>query len=225
MQNARENGPVRAVIVDFGEVLVFAPGDAEFARMAALFGLAPAEFKTHYFAPRDAYDRGDYTVEGYWLAVAERAQASLSPDALTQARAWDIEMWSRTSSVMLAWLVALRASGLRTGLLSNMPSDLGEHFKRHFAWLGGFDQVTFSHEIRSTKPEAVAYWHCLHGLGVAPEEALFVDDREANVQGARAVGMRAICFDSLAGFERELTAFGFPLLPSHAVGASKSGAR
>lgn len=212
MQTASKS-PIRAVVLDFGEVLSFAPTDADFARMAAVFAVGPAEFKTHYLAARDAYDRGDCTVEGYWAQVAERARTSLSKSALAQVRAWDIEMWGRVNPTLLSWLDELRAAGFMTGVLSNMPSDLGEHFKRHLRWLEHFDHITFSHEIRCAKPEAAVYRHCLQGLNVAPETALFVDDREVNVQAARAVGMVAIRFDSLADFENQLLTIGFPLLP------------
>jgi putative hydrolase of the HAD superfamily len=50
------------------------------------------------------------------------------------------------------------------------------------------------------KPDAAIYRHAAEGLGVRPEEILFVDDREENVAGARAVGMVAIQYGEHRAF-------------------------
>jgi methionine salvage enolase-phosphatase E1 len=46
------------------------------------------------------------------------------------------------------------------------------------------------------KPDAAIYEDMIEGLEIAPEEGLFFDDRPENVEGARAVGLRAELFDS-----------------------------
>jgi FMN phosphatase YigB (HAD superfamily) len=49
---------------------------------------------------------------------------------------------------------------------------------------------------------------------VAASEALFVDDKERNVQGAQAVGIRAIQFRSVEQFADDLKKVGFSILPN-----------
>ena len=46
-----------------------------------------------------------------------------------------------------------------------------------------------SAEFGARKPDPEVYRACLGRLGVAPEAALFIDDSEANVAGARSVGL------------------------------------
>ena len=70
-----------------------------------------------------------------------------------------------------------------------------------------------SAEVSLVKPDAAIYEHSLRGVGVAASEALFVDDKEPNVQGARAVGIRAIRFQSLKQLSSDLKELGFPILP------------
>ncbi len=55
------------------------------------------------------------------------------------------------------------------------------------AW---FDALCFSYEVMSTKPEPRAFLATLERLNVTPEQCVFVDDAEQNVQGARAVVYR-----------------------------------
>ena len=61
------------------------------------------------------------------------------------------------------------------------------------------------------KPSPEAYAAALAHLGVPPSRLLFVDDRQANVDGALAAGIAAIRFESAAQLEAELRARGVPL--------------
>ena len=51
------------------------------------------------------------------------------------------------------------------------------------------DRAFVSAEFRTRKPEAAVYRACLARLGVPPAATLFIDDSEANVQGAIAAGL------------------------------------
>ncbi len=71
--------------------------------------------------------------------------------------------------------------------------------------------MTFSYELGFIKPEAPIYQHAIEGLGVEPAEALFLDDRPENVEGARAAGIHAVVFDSWEEFlERDCLRYGLP---------------
>jgi FMN phosphatase YigB (HAD superfamily) len=114
------------------------------------------------------------------------------------------------------WTQQVRLSGVKTGLLSNMPIEMIRYSRRNFGWLKDFDHTTFSADVRLVKPEAAIYEHSLQGVGVAAAEALFVDDKEPNVLGARAVGIRAIQFRSPKQFGDELRKLDFRILPADA---------
>lgn len=49
-------------------------------------------------------------------------------------------------------------------------------------------------EIGHLKPSEVIYHHLLNQYALQPEETLFIDDLQANVMGARKVGIKAIQF-------------------------------
>jgi hypothetical protein len=58
------------------------------------------------------------------------------------------------------------------------------------------------------KPAAEAYQVVAATLQVEPARVVFVDDRQANVDGAVGVGMRAVRFQSAAQLEQELLDLG-----------------
>ena len=79
------------------------------------------------------------------------------------------------------------------GLITNGPS---EFQRTKIALLGiepYFDSITVSGEVGSHKPDPEIFRVALSALSVEPEEALYVGDRpEADVAGARAIGMTAV---------------------------------
>jgi len=200
---------LNAVILDYGEVLCHRASDEEFNRLAKVFGADKNSFRALWEKDRGAYDRGDITAEAYW----KDAGAGIDAEQLEQIYEWDIEMWANVNARMVAWLGQLRQGGIKTGLLSNMHPAMISHLRENFDWLDLFDFKTFSAEVRLIKPDAAIYEHTLRGLGVKPEETLFVDDREINVQAARELGIRAVRFQSIEQLREELEAMEFSILP------------
>src|SRR5690349_2239004 len=191
---ATPHSRIKAVILDYGEVLCHGPAPHFIDSMAAIFHLSPQAFRTLYEKHRLPYDRGDYSPQVYWSKFEEETHLKLTPSQLQQLRYWDVEMWSNVNPAMVAWVDALRVHKLRLALLSNMHADMARQFRERFAWVGRFDAAILSAEVRSVKPEPQIYLQTLQALAVKPAESLFIDDRERNVRGAREVGIQAIRF-------------------------------
>jgi len=205
---------ITAVILDYGKVLARSPTTQEFGRMAEMFNVSFESFYELWEESRGPYDRSDFTAEEYWQKLAAQTNTSLDGGQIEILRQVEVEIWSHTTSDMLNWANQLHAAGIKTALLSNMPWDLVKYVRAHFHWMENFSFKTFSAEVRLIKPDPAIYEHTLHGLGVAAAEALFVDDREINVEAARALGIRSIQFQSTAQLKKELEVLGFPILPA-----------
>ena len=208
---------IRAVILDYGEVLCHRPAPEDIERMAGMFQMDSQSFFPAYLQSRAPYDKGDLLPGEYWQKFAGQAGVKLDAAAIENLRRWDLEQWSTVNEPMILWVQKIYSAGYKTAILSNMPPDMIEHVRKSFAWLTHFDQHTFSADVRSVKPEPEIYQHCIRALGVQPAEALFVDDREINIEQARAIGIRAIRFHSLGQFRKDLHALGFPILPGSAT--------
>jgi putative hydrolase of the HAD superfamily len=204
---------IRAVILDYGEVLCHLPSTETIERLASIFQMDPRTFLPIYLETRAPYDRGDLLPGEYWRKFAAQAGVAIAADTIEQARQLDLELWSHINDAMILWVQRLHAAGFKTAILSNMPTDMATHMRENFAWISHFDQQIFSGEVRSVKPEPEIYQHCIEVLGVQPSEALFIDDREVNLEQARAAGIRGIRFQSVDQLRKELQALGFTILP------------
>jgi putative hydrolase of the HAD superfamily len=93
-------------------------------------------------------------------------------------------------------LQALRARGLRIGLLSNThwPRHFHEHFLERDGLAHLIDVRCYTSEMERTKPHPSAFRHVLDALEVDdPASAVFVGDRAYDdVAGARGAGLRGV---------------------------------
>jgi putative hydrolase of the HAD superfamily len=210
-----QSADIRAVIFDYGEVLCHRPTQAEVARLASFFGISVDLFPALWERNRGPYDRGDLTPEVYWSMLADDAGTVIRPDQMEEICNLDMVMWSHVNSGMVDWARQLGSSSMKVGLLSNMHPDMVAYVRKHFAWIKSFDCVTFSGEVRMIKPDPAIYEHTLHCLRVTASEALFLDDREINVQAARSLGIKAIRVQSMGQLRSDLQAAGFATLPGN----------
>jgi putative hydrolase of the HAD superfamily len=161
------------------------PARYEVARAAAF-----AEVKRH---PELDHD------EEIWVLFTERIIRGMGGEGDTYAAA--VEMESRWAQSIhfelyddaLPVLDLLRERGVKIGLLSNSSRDLNEFVAHHNLRA---DAVLTSHAHGKTKPHESIFRAMLDLLGVAPEEAVMVGDTvDDDIEGARAVGMRAVLLD------------------------------
>ena len=104
---------------------------------------------------------------------------------------------------MLEAVRRIRAHGLRTAALTNnwiVEEDGTDGLKPHF------DVFVESSVVGWQKPDPRIYRHTCEAVGVAPEEAVFLDDIGRNLKAARALGMTTIKVDDPAAALRELAA-------------------
>lgn len=127
-------------------------------------------------------------------------------------RAWDPQGFCAAVREAYRWLpgiepllAELRAHADRPGLyaLSN--------YTPWFAWIEEccrlsryLDRAFVSYQTGVRKPDPEAYLAPCRALGIAPRDALFVDDRPVNCDAARGVGMDAIVFRGAPDLAAEL---------------------
>ncbi len=80
--------------------------------------------------------------------------------------------------------------------------------EREFGWLSRFDVLVWSYQLRVAKPDPAIYRYVLKKLGTRPEEALFLDDRPANVEPAVALGMKGLIFSTVEKLRSDLAKSG-----------------
>ena len=97
-------------------------------------------------------------------------------------------------------------SRVRTGILSNSFVGARESERERYGFEDMTDVLVYSHESGTGKPDPAIYRLVCERLDVEPRHAVFVDDHEEALDGARAVGMHAVLFRDNAQVISELEA-------------------
>jgi len=140
---------------------------------------------------------------------------ALHPQSADLIRAWGSRFVEQIGDPMpdMPHLVAdLAAASVPMFALTNFSQDFWPPFRQREAWLfDRFQGFVVSGEEGVVKPDPAIYALALERFGLKPAEAFFVDDRQANVDAATALGIHARLFTDAAALRADLVEMG--LLP------------
>lgn len=193
------------LLVDFGEVISHPQPPTAMRTMAAVLGVPERAFSHRYWGSREVYDRG-LPAHDYWRLVAGRA---VRGEELLMLRRLDSESWTHLNFATITALRSARRRGAQLTLLSNAPGDLAAEVRSSAVLRELFSLMVFSAELRLAKPDAVIFDTALALAEAAPEDTLFVDDREENLAAANERGIRTHRFRTAADLHTELASIDF----------------
>jgi putative hydrolase of the HAD superfamily len=183
--------PIRAILFDADGVLQ-GPGPKFEACLRAALGAAD-EPLTDFLHEASAVELLTLTDERNFCEVLgpvlEPWNASRSVAEV--AACWlDIE----PDQAILALITRLRQAGYFCGLATNQHRERGEHMASKLGYDDLFDRSYYSYELGEKKPDAAYFQAVLATLPFLPEDVLFIDDHEVNVDAAAACGLAAAHF-------------------------------
>ena len=195
--------PPACVLFDLDDTLVRYDHDVRVRTLAARVGVAPERIEAELFASgleRDG-DLGRYDARSQAEELARRLRTPVALSDCIAARG--ASMAPDAGAVALAHAVARVAE---VAILTNNGLLIRDHLRDMCPALSPlFDgRVLCSAEFGVGKPDAAIFEHAASRLGVRPEAILFIDDKAANADAARAAGMRAHHFRGAASLRDAL---------------------
>lgn len=183
---------VRAVIFDFGGVLVRIVDDRPRLELARELGVSLSRLDNLVFFSDTAQraSRGEISVVKHWETVGKvlGIQSEDMPRFLERYWSADDVNWK-----LLDFIRTLHPQ-YKVGLLSNAWDDLRLTLHNRWNIDSLFDELIISAEVKLVKPDPRIFQLATERLGVHPSEAIFVDDIQENVEAARAQGLVAFLF-------------------------------
>ncbi|MCB0006458.1 MAG: GNAT family N-acetyltransferase [Anaerolineales bacterium] len=185
---------IKAIIFDVGGVLIRTVDRTPRANLEQRLGLAPGAADILYFNG----DMGQKAQRGL-ISTAELLawiQAELKLDD-SGIEAFRREFWAgdQLDGALLDLVRSLRPH-YTTAILSNWADNLVPMISEEYPLADAFDLIIGSANEGIVKPDAAIFERALEKLGVAPHEAVFIDDFAHNIAGAEAVGLRGIHYQA-----------------------------
>jgi len=201
--------PIRAIFFDYGGVLVRTVDPRPRRQLEGRFNLEPGQVYDLIFGSPlwDDVQRGRIDSEAFWRDVGQRL--GLNDEELTAFRR---DFWGgdKLDEELVDTVRELGELGHQTAVLSNAPSSLAGYLKE-LGIVEAFDSVIISADEGVTKPAPEIFTRALDRLGVAPSEAVFIDDTPVNVEAARRLGLHATRFRGLPPLRHWLRDLGIAL--------------
>jgi epoxide hydrolase-like predicted phosphatase len=181
---------IRAIIFDFGGVLVRMVDDRPRQELASQLGITLTGLDDLVFLSESAQQasRGEISVDAHWEAV--RKALHIAPEAMP---AFLDKYWSAddVNWELLDYIRRLHPA-YKLGLLSNAWDNLRQTLHMRWNIDGLFDEIVISAEVKMVKPDPRIFHLSLERLCVQPNEAVFVDDMAENVGAAQREGLITI---------------------------------
>ena len=139
--------------------------------------------------------------------LTQRYAAALGLSAVQTAE-FISDMWDWYCGELDTELVKFAAGlrpGFRTGILSNSVDGARREEQARYQFEQLVDIVVYSHEVGVAKPDPRAFRLLCDGLGVQPDELVYLDDVPGHIDVARTLGINGIVHvstpDSIAAVE------------------------
>ena len=181
---------MKNIVFDLGRV-VFAQdptkSSAHFKQFFSYVSLTPMpQFWTDYDLGISSFDKVAADLAAYRGVEVEYASAMIREAIARQ----------ETIAPTAALIADLKAAGYRLYVLSNMSREFID-FLREQPVYRHFDGEVISCEEGLAKPQPEIYDLLLERFDLEPDETLFIDDRQENVEAAAEKGIHTVHFDRM----------------------------
>ena len=203
-RNKMKKTKIRALILDYGGVISQPQNPDNVKNMLQILKQDDHDFRNVYQGERANYDKGQLSGEDYWRNIYRHYDLEPNDTGIAKLIQEDVKSWTHINDSMVRFIKENRGRLHKLAIISNMTRNTLAFMNTHFQWLEYFDELIYSCDVGTNKPDARIYEACLNRLEILPQECLFVDDSEENVLGAMKLDMKVIHFKSFSQFWQEL---------------------
>ena len=197
------SGRIDAVISDFGGVLT-SPMTESFVGVLDSSGVSLEELGKAMMAiaerdgsnPLAEVETGRVSVATFLGRISDQLSAQVGSQVELDGFGERYFRHLKPNQRLIDYMRGLRERGYKMAICTNNVREWEQLWRAMLPVEEIFDVVVDSAFVGSRKPEPRIYEITLERLGASPQAAVFIDDIEANCEGARRLGIHAIRFRS-----------------------------
>jgi putative hydrolase of the HAD superfamily len=184
--------PIRAIFFDLGGVILRTEYQTPRQYLAERLNMEYDDLVRLVFESDTSRKAsiGALTADEHWAALMVRLKRPVSDAQKIRDEFFGGDVLDHE---LIQLIRALHGQSYKTGLISNAWDDIRQYIVRQ-KFDDCFDSITVSAEVGVVKPEAKIYQVALEQVQIQADEAVFVDDFPANIEGCEKVGMQGILF-------------------------------
>lgn len=184
----KQDHNIRVVLFDLGNVLVDLGDVSEMHAMLNTQGEESDVWLKWLRSPTvAAFDSGKITFDQFADGLLKEVGSSIDKEVFKAS----FKAWPRGLFAGALELVESVSPEYHRAILSNTNAAHWPRLMDEMALAGKFHSYYASHMVGYVKPDAAIYQYVIQSLQVAPEQILFIDDNQVNIDTAIALGMKA----------------------------------
>lgn len=196
---------IKAVVFDIGNVLIGWQPEQFFD------GVIGADRRRAFFAAVDLHGMNDGIDAGENFHDVLRQTAQDNPDWATEINIWH-DRWIDLAAPLIdhseRLMYALQAKGIPVFSLTNFGIQTYDIAAEVYPFMRKFDRDFISGHMGVIKPDPTIYQMLEDGSGLSGDALIFADDRQDNIDAAKARGWRTHVFEHPKGWADRLVAEG-----------------
>lgn len=190
---------IKAIIFDFGGVIVKSTSDIRFQNIGRAFGISSDKVFEIYKDLKPKLYCDEITLMDVMLEMSI-ASGKEVPDDYEEMF---LESCGARGFYSTKDIVRKLKENYRVACISNISKITAEYYMKEKQF-ELFDDVFFSCDLQVVKPSKEIFSKALDTMGLDPSEVIFIDDKEINLPEAREMGIDCIVFSSEEQLEEEL---------------------
>lgn len=194
---------IKAVITDVGGVLVTTILSQMAEDLAEKYSLEKDFVKKAIHNRWTEYKLGKIKADEFWQSFADQTGIKKGKEELKNISL----SYNKIIPGTFDFFKSLKGK-YKLAIISNNADEWVEDIKNLIPIEEVFDIIIFSNEVGLKKPEKEIFMLCIKKLGLKPEECVFIDDQENNIESASEIGFKTIKFEDAVQLEKELEKIG-----------------
>ena len=191
---------LKAVIFDLNGIFIQSPKMSD--RFEKDFNIPTSVFLPKLFEIMEATRKPNAgPAFAYWKPVLEEWNIKLSEQEF-----WDY--WFKTevqSERMITFAKVLKQKGIKVFILSNNFKERAEYYGHYPCVHEAVDKVYFSWQTGFVKPDIQAWQMVLSENNLKPEECIYFDDQQKNLDASESLGIKSFVFTNESDLEQKIT--------------------
>lgn len=199
-------GEFGCALVDLGNVLVKIDYAPLAERVRSLTGIGPDQLRATFFADHLVYryESGLISSAEFHTGLCRRMGCEVPWDQFVSA--WNSIFLPEP--ILDDGLLDRLTARLDLWVISNTNPLHFEYLREHYGFFRYFKGFVLSYQAGALKPDPAIFARAVEKTGIEAARTLFVDDQNANVEAARALGFHAFQFVDALRFAEQLRQLG-----------------
>src|SRR3989338_2308784 len=187
---------IKLIIFDIGGILQEEPTNtAMYKNIAAYLGISEEEYhearKPHWHLATT----GEISLKQLYEKVLKKQNKNLKAEDVVKRHLEEYAKIEEVRNPEIIRIIEDLKINYEVVALTNTEQEMGEYNREH-GLFQFFEKAFLSTELHMKKPDAHIFQKVLEECNVSADEALFIDDKEENTEGARELGIPCILYEN-----------------------------